>query len=184
MSSAGGKSGVFLYLGWTSNVHFFLHVNEDGLPKETVDVTCGQVHNAMIHETMLKLDESVVVYTVATNTPMRAVVTTQISFKKPVFPKDALRTTLNRLLSVDRSKDKKLLLFKAQFGIDEKKDDEIKKMCPTLVTCHEIEGDDNIKPLLQKISDIAPLVSQSTQPLNITYTLSSKAVPYLEPDHS
>ncbi len=103
---AGYSREHFLYLGFQSKVHFFLHVVYDERPLELLAGMCRDIFEYMLRDKMLEGDSCVVVFNIPTK--WETVVPIEIhhaSAARTTFHGNELAETFMKLLSADRSKN-------------------------------------------------------------------------------
>jgi hypothetical protein len=109
---------IFTYLGKVAPIHFFLHVARSDLAEDILGQMCGDVYNCMIQETMIGLNDKVVVCTIrpqarARTKSIQPTLIDHISFSPIEVPAGALETAVTRLLKADRAPGETMLVIKA-----------------------------------------------------------------------
>lgn len=97
---------IFIYLGFTSNTHFFMHTE---FRYDNIEYMCCQVYNTMIHETMIRQNNKVIVFNFMKNGLVIVVTCNHVSFPDMKYYRDDLSRVFKRLLTADRRKTAKCM---------------------------------------------------------------------------
>jgi hypothetical protein len=110
-----GPSEVFTYMGFMEPVHIFLHTQKHAMSGDAVDMMSTQICNHLIHETMLRRDQSVLIYHVTQEKEniVRATSVTPVDAPLVEFPEGSLQKLLLTCLRTDRTGDPCMMIIKA-----------------------------------------------------------------------
>jgi hypothetical protein len=94
------KSVLFIYLGYISKTHFFCAVCN--LQEEDSIRIGSQIYNCMIHETMIKQDDQMIIFIGIEKEIIITLHLTHKSFKSMKYDLEELKEIYNKLLSLER----------------------------------------------------------------------------------
>lgn len=108
---------AFVYLGKIDPLHVFLHNKSkymEKMSKEDEEKMCTDIYCTMIHETMIKRNEKVLILNVdQTQKTNMASYIDHISFKPMKYTKECFETALFRIITAERSINDNVMVIKA-----------------------------------------------------------------------
>ena len=159
----------FIYLGLSNNIHFFLNIVANSLTTDNINKISSDVYNFMIQESMIKLDQSCIVYNIhnlATGSiTITAVLTTHSTFKKITIENTTvLIKILSRFVNMDRSKDTQIMVICAT----------LKKDVSCFFNMYIISSANDLSDMRTKIKSLHQVMPSNLLSIPLTRFISSK----------